>query len=79
MNQVLLSFSQGPRAREAQAQAPRRRKCSQPLKVPRLSSTARLYLQVTFSGDAPGCGEELAELHPLASQKRHWTPWKRTV
>ena len=59
--------------------APRRGKRGRLLKTSGLSAAARLYLQFTFPGDTPGCGEELAGLHSPVSQTTHCSQWKRTV
>lgn len=55
------------------------RKRSQLLKPPGFPLAGDSYLQLTLSGEVPGCGQRPSDLHSVLSQNTHWIHWKCTV
>lgn len=70
----LVSLGQ---VREAQGWAEHRRECG-PYSLYFSRSTCA-HLQLTFPGEAPGCGEKLSDSRCLPSQSRQWAPCRSTV
>jgi hypothetical protein len=55
------------------------KKSSHLMKLSDLSSALCPYLQLTFPGEVPDCGERFSDLHSLLSQNRHRSHRKCTV